>query len=261
MAETATTATTATTVGSGDGRSVMMGGEVGLELLEIVKLKKSNLIVALDVVDPEQLLAAVLAVAPHVCAIKLHLDMIEFTADLPLQLFCNKLACIKAEYRFLLIEDRKFADIGSVMALQVRRLPSCIDIVTAHGITGSLSIAELDRSGKGLMLIHQLSSIGNLIDDKYSKQILNMLPEHKNIVGIISQTSVPNYLTISPGINLDLQKDNAGQQYKTTTDADLFIVGRGIYHAPNITAAALKYKLHLFRPPPTPLSLKPTNQK
>lgn len=220
------------------------------KLMDIAKEKSTNLIVAVDIVDPKELLKVVLAVAPHICAVKLHLDIIEFGSDQAFSEFCAELASIKDTYNFLIIEDRKFADIGTIMALQIRRLPAFVDIVTAHGITGSASIAELDRCGKGLLLIHQLSSLNNLIDAKYSEQIVKMLPEHKNIVGVISQTSVPNYLTISPGINLEQQNDHAGQQYKQSTNADLFIVGRGIYQAKDLAAAAVKYKLYLQKPLP-----------
>jgi len=50
-----------------------------------------------------------------------------------------------------------------------------------------------------------------------------------NLVGYVSPNKVKDYLTLTTGINLSQTNDNMNQCYKTHSDGDLFIVGRGIY--------------------------------
>jgi orotidine-5'-phosphate decarboxylase len=70
--------------------------------------KKSNLAVSVDVTDKGDLLAIIEAVAPYVCMIKTHIDIIE-NFDLSL---IEQLQHLSQKYDFLYFEDRKFADIG-----------------------------------------------------------------------------------------------------------------------------------------------------
>jgi orotate phosphoribosyltransferase len=88
---------------------------VAQKLLNIAIEKRSNLIVSADVTTTAELLNLVEKVGPHIVALKTHIDIIsDFDADktiLPLKDLASK-------YNFLLMEDRKFADIGNTQELQ-----------------------------------------------------------------------------------------------------------------------------------------------
>lgn len=213
---------------------------------------KSNLIAALDLVDPVALLAAVEKVGPYVCAIKLHLDIVDFS-KMDKQKFHEALHGLKDKFGFLIIEDRKFGDIGSVNLQQLSMLPKWVDLVTCHAVTGLAAILELDKAGIGLLPVYQLSTQDNLIDPLYSAKVNNMLPFCKNVAGVISQDRVHGFLNLCPGINLDTKADGAGQTYRApdASFADFFIVGRGLYQAQDISATAQRY-LALTMPKPDP---------
>jgi len=194
---------------------------------------KSRLIVALDIVNPWKAITVLKKIAPYVCAIKLHLDT--FASDTERLLFEDTLQHIKSIFGFLVIEDRKLADIGHVMALQAQALPLYVDFVTCHGITGHESLLALDSISNrvGLLPVVQLSSVDNLIDSMYHARMVNTLSMCRNVAGVISQNPVPGFLTLTPGIGME-KSDNKGQRYRTleTTKADFFIVGRSIIDLP-----------------------------
>jgi len=215
------------------------------KILEIINYKKSNLIASIDFTEPDQIIKLIETIGNYVCGIKLHLDMIDFTRCDGEKFMRNMLA-LKTKHNIFVIEDRKYADIPMITGLQVDQLPYFIDIVTVHGITGELIIEELNRHNIGILLIHKLSSQDNLIDTLYSKKIESILDKYydtSNIIGVISQEKISDqYLTFSPGINLDTTTDNIGQTYKKPGNhGDLFIVGRGIYTAEDPLDSVKKY--------------------
>jgi uridine monophosphate synthetase len=168
---------------------------------------------------------------------------------------------LKHHHGFLLIEDRKFADIGAISLQQLERLPTCFDMVTVHAIAGQPALAELDKRGIGLLVVCQMSSAGNLLDKNYQTAAVAMTGKLNHAVGAVAQEAQPQLLTFTPGINIDtdVKRDAAGQQYKppSATSGDLFIVGRGICAAPDPAAAALLYRTQcwaIFANQPTPTS-------
>ena len=72
-------------------------------LFQIIQEKRSNLCVALDIKTAQEIIWAAEKVAPHVCMIKLHADIItDFSFEtlvLPLQKLAKK-------HNFLILEDR-----------------------------------------------------------------------------------------------------------------------------------------------------------
>ena len=103
-------------------------------LININRNKRTNLIVSLDLNNPDDVLKTIEIVGEHVCAIKLHLDIMKITDK---TLFSDNLIKLKNKYNFLIIEDRKFQDIPHISGLQLDMLPDFIDIVTTHCISGS----------------------------------------------------------------------------------------------------------------------------
>src|SRR3989338_8642519 len=87
---------------------------LGRRLLELCDEKETNLALSADVTSTEQLLTFANQLGPEICLLKTHIDIIEdFTPYLTLELV--KLA---HKHRFLIFEDRKFADIGNIVKQQ-----------------------------------------------------------------------------------------------------------------------------------------------
>ena len=221
---------------------------VAQKLLQIALEKRSNLIVSADVTSTQELLELAEKVGPHIVALKTHIDiLLDFNFDetiLPLK----ELA---AKYNFLLMEDRKFADIGNTQELQFSygtyKISQWADLVTAQVIAGYESL-DCFRN-VGVVAILGMSSRGTLTDENYREEATKIALSHPNVFGGVSQHKIPNELLLfTPGINLADSGDNKGQQYHTPDyaftqlEADFIIVGRGIYKAEDAEKAVLKYK-------------------
>ena len=222
---------------------------VAQKLLEIAIEKRSNLIVSADVTTTQELLALAEKVGPHIVALKTHMDILmDFDPDktiLPL----NDLA---TKYNFLLMEDRKFADIGNTQELQfaygIYKISNWADFVTAQVIAGYESL-DCFRN-VGVVAILGMSSKGTLTNSDYREAATKIALSHPNVFGGVSQNKTPNELLLfTPGINLAEAGDDKGQQYNTPEHAfeqletDFIIVGRGIYKSPDAEKAALSYKI------------------
>ena len=221
---------------------------VAQKLLNIAIEKRSNLIVSADVTTTAELLNLVEKVGPHIVALKTHIDIIsDFDADktiLPLKDLASK-------YNFLLMEDRKFADIGNTQELQfsmgVFKISNWADFVTAQVIAGYDSL-DCFRN-VGVVAILSMSSTGTLTDMEYRDQAVKIAVSHPNVFGGVAQNKIPNELLLfTPGVNLADSGDGKGQQYNTPEhvfrklETDFIIVGRGIYKADEPEQEALRYK-------------------
>ena len=222
---------------------------VAQKLLNIAIEKRSNLIVSADVTTTAELLNLVEKVGPHIVALKTHVDIIsDFDADktiLPLKDLASK-------YNFLLMEDRKFADIGNTQELQfsmgVFKISNWADFVTAQVIAGYDSL-DCFRN-VGVVAILSMSSTGTLTDMEYRDQAVKIAVSHPNVFGGVAQNKIPNELLLfTPGVNLADSGDGKGQQYNTPEhvfrklETDFIIVGRGIYKSDDAEKAALNYKI------------------
>jgi len=235
---------------------------IGKRLLEIMERKRTNLCFSADLTDKVELLRIVESVGPFICILKTHIDVIEGVDPE----FLSELKTLAERHGFLIFEDRKFADIGNTVSLQfskgVFRITDWADIVNAHGLPGpgiidGLEAAVGDNNDKGLLLIAELSSAGCLIDDNYVKNVWNLALTHNNFVfGFICQDAVlrgfnstkdPQFLYLTPGVQMIAGDGSLGQQYKTPQQAfvdgcDIIIVGRGIYKADNPASVAEEYR-------------------
>lgn len=222
---------------------------VAQKLLEIAIEKKSNLIVSADVTTTQELLELAEKVGPQIVALKTHIDIIsDFDFDatiLPLKEIANK-------YNFLLMEDRKFADIGNTQELQlsygVYRISHWADFVTAQVIPGYDSLDCF--LNVGVVAILGMSSKGTLTDSQYRDEATKIALSHPNVFGGVAQNTIPNELLLfTPGINLADSADGKGQQYNTPEHAfmqletDFIIVGRGIYKSEDAEKSALSYRI------------------
>lgn len=223
--------------------------KAGKKILEIAIEKQSNLIASADVITTKELLDLADKMGPHIVALKTHIDVItDFDFDktiLPLKDIAKK-------HNFLLMEDRKFADIGSTQELQYSygtyRISFWADLITSHMIAGSTSLNYFLNSG--VVAIISMSSQGALTDAHYSEEALKVAQSHPSVIGGVSQKSLPEeMLHFTPGVSLSNKCDGKGQQYNTpeyifkNLHTDFMIVGRGIYKAEDAEKAALSYKI------------------
>jgi uridine monophosphate synthetase len=113
---------------------------------------------------------------------------------------------------------------------------------------------------RGLLLLAQMSSAGNLLDEKYAQTCVDIARNNKDFVmGYIAQESLntspgDQFLSMTPGCQLppgdetEVKGDGLGQQYNTPKKlvgllgTDIIIVGRGIIKATDPVAEAERYR-------------------
>ena len=142
-----------------------------MDLKKIIKEKNSRLCFSADLTNKKDLYKWINIVGPHICILKLHCDiMIDLTLAKLETL--NKLSI---HYKFFIIEDRKFSDIGNTFKNQYLNGPFKIkdnsDMITAHGIAGEgivKTFSEINTNkNKGLLMVYEMSSKNNLISSNY----------------------------------------------------------------------------------------------
>eukprot|EP00039_Didymoeca_costata_P033133 m.40823 g.40823 ORF g.40823 m.40823 type:complete len:486 (+) comp9713_c0_seq3:15-1472(+) len=225
------------------------------ELLTIVSAKKTNLCVAADVTSSDDLIKLADAVGPYICCLKTHCDIVhDWNDDL-----VQKLKALATRHRFLLFEDRKFADIGNTVIHQGRdglhKISSWANFVTVHSLPGNgiidgLRQAFVGNKMGGIVLLAEMSSKGNLITSQYTDATIKLAKENEDFVlGYITQRDISQgspFICMTPGVKLQQGGDSMGQQYNTPRavlqkGCDIIIVGRGIYQAQDPTSAAKEY--------------------
>lgn len=226
------------------------------KLLNLMEEKKTNLSVALDMISGEKILNLLDKIGPEICVAKTHIDIItDFSKD-----FVNKLVELKQKHNFLIFEDRKFADIGNTVQMQyaqgIYHIVDWADIVNAHTVPGPGIIDGLkeigEPKGRGLILLAEMSSEGNLATGEYTEKTLKMAEDNPDfVIGFITMRKLldnPSFINFTPGVKLVEGGDNLGQQYNTPEKvikdqgSDVIIVGRGIYEADDPVNEARKYK-------------------
>lgn len=195
----------------------------------------------------------------------------------------EQLSSLAKKHDFLIWEDRKFADIGEQRALSlsyrsffvahtvpralagntvklqyssgVYKIASWAHLTNAHPIPGDGIVSGLASVGlplnRGLLLLAEMSSAGNLATGDYTATTVAMARRHTDFVmgfvamrrvdeqvstaGGVAEGEGADYVIMTPGVGLDSKGDGMGQQYRTPEEVikdsgcDVIIVGRGIY--------------------------------
>ena len=85
--------------------------------------------------------------------------------------FTQQLKRLAEKHNFLLMEDRKFADIGNTCRLQLgggaHKIADWADMVTAHALPGPSILKCL--AGVAVVLVAEMSSEGNLTTAEYAR--------------------------------------------------------------------------------------------
>ncbi|CAB4067612.1 UMPS [Lepeophtheirus salmonis] len=206
-------------------------------LCRIMVCKKSNLCIAADLDDSNELEKLIHAVGPHIICLKTHLDF--FTNDQDQRKFIESLKHLSKKYDFLIFEDRKYADIGATVSKQYSKVVDFADIVTCHGLPGPGVITGLKSVAKDFssaLIVAQMSSDGNLASLDYAQQCAQMAEQNLDfVIGLVAQSRISQNAGLSqwtPGVNISAKTDGLAQKYVSPEDAilerkaDVIIVGR-----------------------------------
>ena len=239
------------------------GSLIARRWMEACTAKKSLVILAADRQDMVGLNQLLELVHEHVVALKTHVDLVKDWTPEAWGAFCAK-----AEgFGMLIFEDRKFADIGKISKQQmggIYDIRSWADLVTSHLISGPDVVnglqagwEEVSREG-GILLLAQMSSRGNLLNQDYSDEVVRIGKEQDGVFGFIGNGSEATNIAAlrqrlgdekmiwTPGINLQVGDGELGQRYGNPRDAvlagaDGIIVGSGIHGMNDPCHAARTY--------------------
>lgn len=247
-------------------RGEMASCALSRHLFNLMSEKETNLCVALDETDPERFMNLAERLGPEVAVLKTHIDTVEnYTGKLTVEL-----ASLAREHNFLIFEDRKFSDIGKTVRNQYTKgifhIVEWADIANAHAISGPGIIDGLREEvenyelldQRAILLLAQMSSKGNLIDDDYTKQVVKLAVKNEDFVmgfigagakkvPLLAELAPPGLVIMSPGIKIRGGGDKLGQQYTAPetlvqAGADVLIVGSDIYNADDPLARAQQYR-------------------
>lgn len=231
--------------------------------MEVVCRKKSAVCLAADRYKMNDLFQLLKEVGPHIAALKTHVDLVSDWDKDTWKAFCHE----AEKLDLLIFEDRKFADIGKISKKQmggIYDIQSWSDLVTAHLISGSDIIAGIqsawEESGRvgGVLLLAQMSSRGNLLNDQYTDQVIQLSKHHEGVFGYIGNGSDieeikklrqkvgEEKMIWTPGINISTGDGEMGQRYGDPYDAiisgsDCIIVGSGIHQSESPADSAKTY--------------------
>ena len=227
-------------------------------------VKKQTLVCfAADLQTVESVRNAVESIGPYIACLKLHVDIVKDWSPDGWKDVCE----LAKSLDVLIWEDRKFADIGRVSRQQmggVVDIRSWADIVTAHLISGPDIVnglldgwKDVGRNG-GILLLAQMSSRGNLLNDQYTDQVIQLSKHHEGVFGYIGNGSDveeikklrqkvgEEKMIWTPGINISTGDGEMGQRYGDPYDAiiagsDCIIVGSGIHQSESPADSAKTY--------------------
>lgn len=234
------------------------------ELMKLIASKKSTLCLAADLTQSEEILNLVERVGPYICILKTHVDIVEDFSEN----FVKSLQSLAKKHNFMIMEDRKFADIGNTVAQQYAggqfKISSWADLVTVHSLPGQgilkglKSVLNDPTQQRGVFLLAEMSSQGNLTTAQYSAATMKIATEMEGdfVAGIVCQSadlvSSPGLLQLTPGVKIEEGVDALGQKYDSPEHvvkekgADICVVGRGILNAKNQEDAAKTYRDRLW---------------
>lgn len=221
----------------------------GLEQLKsIIRDKNTKVCVSIDWNDPERVLNLLEQIAPYICMVKLHYDLLNVPTEHRLQ-FMERLYILIQNHNFAVFADRKLVDIPSIVEKQIitlarTYLPTFVTGYLHHGD----SLEAYERTKQNVFLVASMSSASfGQADPLYVQRVISSARNNSIVAGVISQEKLDdNLFHLVPGIKLNAGTDGMGQKYRTPEDvkdfADVIIVGRGITEADDPVATVKEYR-------------------
>ncbi|KAI9552417.1 hypothetical protein GHT06_022783 [Daphnia sinensis] len=234
---------------------------IASRLFDLMLAKKSNLCVAADLTSLDDVITLAESIGPKIVVLKIHVDILE---DFSLTKIMQLKEVARA-HEFLLMEDRKFADIANTVQQQfhggVYRISEWADLITAHPLPGPEMITHMfgdsssdSRRTCGCVLVLEMSTKNALTNEDYAKEAAKWgLIASDVVTGFVGQSApqsdFPGWVQFTPGVNSSsVSGDSKGQQYCSPAKAvlergaDIIIVGRGLIKSPDVVATAETYR-------------------
>lgn len=213
----------------------------------IIKIKNTRIIFSCDVTSMQLLCYYANVCGPYICILKVHTDSIK-DFNIEQMLYVRSMA---EKHNFLIMEDRKFGDIGSTLDKQITgffQYNEWCDLVTAYPYIGQCGIDTFAKYNIGVFLLAELSINEGQIMHGY-RELLDNPNNNTSVIGTIGQNHTGS-IQATPGIHLDNCNDNMNQRYKTPKTAaekgaELFIIGRAIYNTTDPVKELLRYKKNI----------------
>ena len=237
-------------------------------LLQIIRTKRTTVCLSIDVTKCSEVLETLDQLGSHICLVKTHIDILEDIIGYGVDKFAETLKGLSQKYNFMIMEDRKFSDIGNTFAMQLFQGPFKIaqwaDFVTAHAVCGSGMLETLKTKKPescncpAVVFVAEMSSSGNLIFSEYSQKTLQLGKKYPETVsGFVYRNydviSDDSFVRFMPGVSLETSTDGADQNYVTVEKAvgdekcDVVIVGRAILKSDNRVATIESLKSRAWK--------------
>ena len=196
------------------------------KLQKISEKKNSKICLAADIQEPEKLIELLDKIGKYIVVCKIHFDTFDFTQQ---EEVMHKIIEKSIEYDFLIMEDRKFNDISSIVEKQYVQFSNWIDLVTVHTLVTSDVIQKLS----GVLLVANMSNNTYNFTDK-AIELANDNKDH--VIGFITQKKIDcnDLVSMTPGISFKVSnKEDQNYRSHRYVDTDFYIIGRAIYECGN----------------------------
>tara|TARA_B100001094_G_scaffold269322_1_gene273469 strand:+ start:484 stop:1587 length:1104 start_codon:yes stop_codon:yes gene_type:complete len=204
---------------------------VKYRLKEISEKKKSKICFAADINDPERLFEILDKIGKYIVIVKIHYDTFDLKDQ---ENIMNQLIEKSIEQDFLIMEDRKFNDISSIVDQQYKIFSNWVDLITVH----SLVAPDVVKKLSGVLLVANMSN--NTYDFTDEAKILAE-KNKDHVIGFITQHIIDcgDLVCMTPGVSLKAS-ENEDQKYRSSADidTDFFIIGRTLYESDDIETMA-----------------------
>ena len=207
-------------------KSLLYKNDIIRYMLQDISLKKkSKLIFSADLCDYHKIIDILNEIGVYIVACKIHYDIIK-----NVEKFIPILINLSIKYNFLIIEDRKFNDISSIVNLQYKKFYNWADLITVHSLVSNNVLDNLS----GVLIVANMSN--NNYD--FSAKSIELSQSNKNnVIGFITQKRLlsKNMICMTPGIS-SIKSNINDQKYRTMdeVDTDYIIVGRALYNSQDI---------------------------
>ena len=206
-------------------KSLLYKNDIIRYMLQNISQKKSKLIFSADLSDYKQIINILNNIGEYIVACKIHYDIIKNVEE-----FIPILIDLSIKYNFLIMEDRKFNDISSIVNLQYKKFYNWADLITVHSLVSSNVLDNLS----GVLIVANMSNNDYDFSEKAIKLSQN---NENNVIGFITQNRLisNNMICMTPGISFHKSNIN-DQKYRTINDVDTdyIIVGRALYNSEDI---------------------------